>query len=115
MRSRVSGESARFDESITILSRDLRSATEITSSLTTAAIRVSVIWPSGDCAAGRCVAGAPGGDPVPERARAALAWPDKQINPTSPTPSQQIKVIALDLAVMSPTEACLTAAHHSRE
>ena len=47
MRCRVSGESVKFDVSMTILMRDLTSATEIASSLTTAAMRVSVTCPGG--------------------------------------------------------------------
>ena len=98
-RCRVSGESVRFDDSITILRREVRSPTEITSSLTTAAIRVSVTRPSGDGADGRWVTGGPGGDPEPGSARAALAGPEKQVNPASPMPSpmQSQRSIAIGL------------------
>src|SRR5712671_2025865 len=93
MRCRVSGESVRFDESMTILRRDLTSATEITSSLTTAAIRVSVIWPPGGCATGACGAEAAADDPGPEGARAGIAGLGKPLNPTSSAPSQRITTI----------------------
>src|SRR5215469_16171274 len=107
MRCRVSGESARFDDSITILSRDLTSATEITSSLTTAAILVSVISPGGGCATGPCCPGAAVADPRGEGARAAMAGLERLSKPASRIENQRTTVIDRDLPLFCPRPCSL--------
>src|ERR687885_2798295 len=89
IRCRVSGVSVKLEVSMTILMRDLTSATEIASSLTTAAIRVSVTSPGGGCGLADCVAALP----APEGARADIAGPENALTAISSRQSQRITVI----------------------
>src|SRR6185503_13960698 len=93
MRCRVSGVSVKLEVSMTIRMRDLTSATEIASSLTTAAIRVSVTCPGGGCGWADCDAGAPA---APAGARAELAGPEIAPTPMSSRQSQRNTVIDQD-------------------
>src|SRR5437016_2076713 len=111
MRWRVSGESGMFDEFITSRIRDTRSKTEMTSSLTTAAIlisgageagRCSGVWPPGACcgaAAGGVLTAVSGprtcaGDAECDHAATATTTAHAQRNPAIPQ-----NPVAADLAV----------------
>src|ERR1700730_14997852 len=84
MRCRVSGESGKLEESMTILRRDRTSATETTSSLTTTAIRVSAPWSGAGCPGGGCAGRCAG---------AGSALFEKPARLISTTPNQRIIVI----------------------
>src|SRR6202022_1013199 len=85
MRCRVSGESGKLEESMTILRRDRTSATETTSSLTTAAIRVWAPWLGGGARGG--------GGAGPRCAGAGSALLEKPARLISTKPNQRVIVI----------------------
>src|ERR1700737_2710792 len=85
MRCRVSGESGKLEESMTILRRARTSATETPSSLTTAALRVSAPGSGAGCPGGACAG--------PRCAGAGSALFEKPARPISTKPNQRIIVI----------------------